>query len=132
MPQVRQGRTTDTEPPFPFTALARLCVLRPAVGRPCPGKHVPFGWPQNKDTWNNLKSGVPVSQASPAKITHSHPRAQIRAEGLSEKIKLEGALFSQDQEPQFLWEKLCLAGDNRGWDAQLGRGPSDPKEKNPV
>lgn len=28
--------------------------------------------------------------------------------------------------------KLCLAGDNRGWDAQLGRSLSYPKEKNPV
>lgn len=101
------GRTTDTGPPFPFTGLACLCVLRPAVGRPCPGKPVPFGWPQNEDTWNNLKSGVPVSQVSPAKIVHSHPRAQISAEGLAKKIKLEGALFSQDREPQFLWESCA-------------------------
>lgn len=78
----------------------------------------------------HLKSGVPVSQVSPAKIIHSHPIAQIRAEGLSKKNKLEGALFSQDQEPRFLLEKLCPAGDDRGWDAQLSRSPSYPKEKN--
>ena len=80
----------------------------------------------------NLKSGVPVSQVSPAKIIPSHLITQTRAEGLSKKNKLEGTLFSQDQEPQFLLEKLCLAGDKGGWDAQLSRRPLYPKEKNPA
>lgn len=86
-------------------------MLRPAVRRTCPGKHWIFSWPQNEDPWNDLKSGVPRKQASPAKIICSYPRAQGGAEGLSKKNKLEGALFSQDQEPWFLWEKPWPPGN---------------------
>lgn len=76
----------------------------------------------------NLKSGVPVSQVSPAKIIHSHLMAQMRAEGLSKENELDVILArSRGSVPagKAVWQETTDAG-------VLSRSPAHPKEKNPA